>query len=299
MTNPKAQSFFRYFPVSERDRKWGLYTTSAGEARVSPGSPYPPCAHPKAYNLSWSNGRTLHDFAVIYIARGRGWFESREAPRRAVESGCALLLSPGAWHRYRPDPGTGWCEYWVCFDGETARGWLRHGFLPPGAQVVKVKREEPVLGLFTDILDAARRNPPALQQVLSAAASRLLAHIDSDRQSAAAGQAGPAEAAIQEAIRRMNTQIGAPLDLGGLARDLHVSYTWFRRAFLQRTGLSPHQYHLHLRLARARAVLAESALTVRQAAFEAGFESEQYFCRLFKSKTGLTPGAWRRRMRQG
>jgi transcriptional regulator GlxA family with amidase domain len=165
--------------------------------------------------------------------------------------------------------------------------------------VVKVKREEPVLGLFTDILEAARRNPPALQQVISAAAGRLLAHIDSDRQSSAAGQAGQAEAAIQEAIRRMNTQTGAPLDLGGLARDLHVSYTWFRRAFLQRTGLSPHQYHLHLRLARARAVLAESALTVRQAAFEAGFESEQYFCRLFKSKTGLTPGAWRQRMRQG
>jgi AraC-like DNA-binding protein len=95
----------------------------------------------------------------------------------------------------------------------------------------------------------------------------------------------------------MNTQTETPIDLKNLSAQLHVSYTWFRRSFLQHTGLSPHQYHLQLKIARARKLLSDSSLTIQQTAYQAGFESEQYFCRLFKNKTGLTPGQWREQTR--
>jgi transcriptional regulator GlxA family with amidase domain len=79
-----------------------------------------------------------------------------------------------------------------------------------------------------------------------------------------------------------------------LARGLGVSYSWFRRTFAHHTGLSPHQYRLQLKVGRARTLLRETALTVKEVAFRCGFESEQYFCRLFRRKTGLAPGEWRR-----
>jgi len=91
----------------------------------------------------------------------------------------------------------------------------------------------------------------------------------------------------------MNSQTEAPLDLQQLATELGVSYTWFRRAFLRHTGLSPYQYLLQLKVARARRLLTEPNMTIQQAATLSGFESEQYFCRLFKKKTGITPGQWR------
>jgi transcriptional regulator GlxA family with amidase domain len=47
-------------------------------------------------------------------------------------------------------------------------------------------------------------------------------------------------------------------------------------------------------MGRARALLSETALTVKEVAFRCGFESEHYFSRLFKRKTGLAPMAWRR-----
>jgi hypothetical protein len=59
--------------------------------------------------------------------------------------------------------------------------------------------------------------------------------------------------------------------------------------------MSPHQYQLQLRIGRARTLLSETTLAVKEIAFRSGFESEQYFCRLFKAKTGVSPGAWRRR----
>jgi AraC-like DNA-binding protein len=84
-----------------------------------------------------------------------------------------------------------------------------------------------------------------------------------------------------------------------LARRLGVGYTWFRRTFAHHQGLSPHQYRLQMRVGRARTLLSETTLTVKEVAFRCGFESEQYFCRLFRSKTGASPGAWRRDFARG
>ena len=84
------------------------------------------------------------------------------------------------------------------------------------------------------------------------------------------------------------------LPMATLARSLGVSYTWFRRMFTHHTGLSPHQYRIQIRLGRARALLGETSLTVKEVAYRCGFESEHYFSRLFRRKAGLTPGQWRR-----
>jgi AraC-like DNA-binding protein len=83
-----------------------------------------------------------------------------------------------------------------------------------------------------------------------------------------------------------------------LAQELKVSYSWFRHTFTAHTGLSPHQYLLELRLVRARSLLAETELSVKEIASQTGFEDELYFSRLFRQKLNLTPSQWRSRSRQ-
>jgi AraC-like DNA-binding protein len=211
-----------------------------------------------------------------------------------IGSGTVFLLHPGAWHRYRPDPSTGWSEHWVGCDGPVVRSLIRQGFFSPRRPVQQVRDEDLLLGAFTSLVDAIHAGRPALQQVAAGVTLYILALLYSALQP---GQAGPQRVsrAIHEAMRRMAdpAQILGPLPR--LARDLGVSYTWFRRAFAHHTGLSPHQYQLQLKIGRARTLLTETTLAIKEVAFRAGFESEQYFCRLFKSKTGVTPGAWRSR----
>ncbi|MGH8023900.1 MAG: helix-turn-helix domain-containing protein, partial [Limisphaerales bacterium] len=64
------------------------------------------------------------------------------------------------------------------------------------------------------------------------------------------------------------------------------------------TGLSPHQYLLELRLVRARSLLAETDLSIKEIALKTGFEDELYFSRLFRQKLNVTPTQWRNRSRQ-
>jgi AraC-like DNA-binding protein len=288
----RLQTFFRYFAVAERDRRWGLHLTTTGEAQIPPGFSYPPTGHPGTHQFDWEHGRVLHEYQVVYLSEGRGLLEiGRNAWR--VQAGSAFLLFPRVRHRYRPDPKTGWHEHWVGCDGPVVRGLVRNGFFSPRNPVVRVRDEDLLLGAYSSLLEVVHAGPPALQQVAAGLASYILALLYSSQQPAP-GRASDAAAALHEGLRQMADPQWEAVPLPQIARGLGVSYTWFRRLFTRHAGLSPHQYRLQLKVGRARRLLSDTKLTVKEIAFRSGFDSEQYFCRLFKRKTGLTPSEWRR-----
>ena len=289
--------FYRYFPVSRRDKQWGLYVTTAGETRVAPHTPYPPSGHPTGYSFDWQRGRILEVFALVYISSGRGTLESRPNFSASIEAGSAFLLFPNVWHRYAPDPQTGWHDYWIGFDGTMARGWLKHGFISPQNPVVRINVEDTVLATFTRVMQAIRENRPALQQILAGATANLLGLIYSAQQAQPAAETARAHE-IELALNRIQTQFGSALDMKSMALELGVSYSCFRHTFAAHTGLSPHQYLLEIRLVNARNLLADTECSVKEIAAQTGFEDEHYFSRLFRQKLNLTPSQWRSRSRR-
>ncbi len=287
-------SFHRYFPVSQRDRKWGLFVNTIGETRVPPHTSYPLAVHPKGYAFDWQQGRVLEGFALVYIAGGQGRFESEGKINLPVEPGNVFLLFPGVWHRYQPEARTGWHEFWIGFDGDTARNWQLNHFIAPAKPVFKINTEDTVLATFNRILQAARANRPALQQILAGAAANLVGLCYSAQQ--APPEAGdPGSNAIELAIARLEADLGRELDIKKLAQELGVSYSWFRTAFTMHTGLAPHQYVLEMRLVRARNLLVGTTLAVKEIAQQTGFQDEHYFSRLFRQKLKCTPSQWRER----
>ncbi|GAB3669515.1 helix-turn-helix domain-containing protein [Hymenobacter agri] len=77
------------------------------------------------------------------------------------------------------------------------------------------------------------------------------------------------------------------------ADALHVSPAYLSDMLRTLTGLTTQQ-HLHQALIeKAKRLLLTTSLTINETAFRLGFEYPQYFTRLFKSKTGLTPAAFR------
>jgi len=287
-------SFNRYFPISRRDRKWGLFVNTIGETRVPPHTPYPPVEHPKGYAFDWQQGRVLDSFALVYISGGRGSFESDGGVNVPIEAGSVFLLFPGVWHRYQPDPQTGWHEFWIGFDGGLARNWLKNKFISPAQPVFKINIEDTVLATFNRIIQSSRANRPALQQILAGAAANLVG-ICYSAQQAPPATGDPGSHAIELAIARLEGDLGREVDMKAMAQELGVSYSWFRTAFAMHTGLAPHQYLLEMRLVRARNLLVGTRLTVKEIAVQTGFQDEHYFSRLFRQKLNVTPSEWRNR----
>lgn len=77
------------------------------------------------------------------------------------------------------------------------------------------------------------------------------------------------------------------------ADALRVSPAYLSDMLRSLTGQNTQQ-HIHSALIeRAKQLLLSTSLTINETAFRLGFEYPQYFSRLFKSKTGQTPAAYR------
>lgn len=69
----------------------------------------------------------------------------------------------------------------------------------------------------------------------------------------------------------------------------------FKRRFQQATGMSPLDYIHTVRLEEAKQMLESGTLPIEAVAQEVGYQDSAFFSRLFRRKTGLTPGQYRRR----
>lgn len=79
--------------------------------------------------------------------------------------------------------------------------------------------------------------------------------------------------------------------LSGLAQ---LSPYHFAREFKRSFGVPPHRYHSNRRIERARALLANSKVSVAEVALEVGFSGSSAFAATFRRATGQTPTDYRR-----
>src|SRR5260370_33202718 len=106
------QDYFVYLPTQPADSIWGCVATAVGYTNVLPNKPYPPRQHPLDHYFNWNKGRVLRSFQIILISTGTGMFECDAfSGQQFVEPGTIMVLFPGIWHRYRPNPTTGWCAH--------------------------------------------------------------------------------------------------------------------------------------------------------------------------------------------
>jgi AraC-like DNA-binding protein len=270
---------------------------AAGFTRILPHTPYPPGRHPAGHHFDWSRGRVLEALQVVLISAGRGEFERHGAPRQGIEAGDAFMLFPGVWHRYRPDPATGWTESWVELSGETVDRLRRRKILSPRAPVLRNALAAGLEGSLEAVHARARQPAPGFDPELAARGLAVLATWTQ------AGLAARHETRLARAVaaaeRHFAENLAAPVNVAQLAQRLGVAYSHFRRAFKLHTGYAPWQYMLHLRLAQARRQLAASDATLDEIAGHLGFSSAFHLSAAFKRAYGTAPARWRQRFASG
>ncbi|HEX4086780.1 MAG TPA: AraC family transcriptional regulator [Chthoniobacteraceae bacterium] len=284
-----ASNYSRYLPPSPETVRWGLGLTGAGFASIPPGSSYPPRHHPADHDFDWEHGRVLEGLQVLLITRGGGELETAAMACMRVEAGMAFLILPGEWHRYRPDPATGWDESWIEIAGPVMDGLLESGTFSRGSII-----KPDALGMGLDeVFEAIHRRmlapPGGFEPELSAAALRVLAlcaRIDSTR-------VPHIRRAVRSAEQYLAAHHAEPVNMEALARRLGVAYSHFRRAFRKQTGFSPWQYVIRLRLSRARRLLAASDATLDDIAARVGFSTAFHLSLAFKRAYGQAPHYWR------
>lgn len=286
-------NYFKYLNISDTEEKWGFYITTVGYSRVDPNQRYPNNKeHPQSHSLDWNKGRILNGYYIIFISRGRGVFESAHTQPVTITEGTCFFLYPGVWHRYKPDPESGWEEYWIGFKGHYPDKLMNNVFFNASNPFIKAGLNRELLYLFQKVLETVRTSAAGYHQVTAGITLQVLgllnaASVKQDQLN------DPVRKLISKAQFILQETFDSPVNMEKLAKELPMSYSSFRKAFKKNTGVSPNQYLLDLRLNKAKDLLTSTALNINEVAHQTGFDSLFYFSKLFKKKNKVSPKSFR------
>ena len=292
-------NYYRYLPISKEDQNWGLSVLNTGCTSIKAGQEYPYRQHPSKYYFTWSKGRVLDEYQIIYIAGGKGVFESSSVAECVVHAGTVILLFPGEWHRFRPNRQTGWDEYWIGFSGEVADNLLRGRFFDRMGAVLSIGYSAEIVALFSGVIEQTKMERPGYQPFVSGMLVHLLGCVFSLHKQQSFSNADGVKYKMEQAIMLLRSKIDEAIDIHEIAEELHVSYAWFRKWFKLYTGLAPQQYVIQLKMEKAKVLLADSGNSIKGIAYQLRFEHPLYFSKLFKEKVGVSPDLYRKRCGMG
>lgn len=237
----------------------------------------------------------IHDgYAIGVILHGVERFDLRGASHRAP-FGHVVMVNPGEVH-------TG--------EGDDGGGWGYRMFYPPAGLLAKALRQlggqgtplfrSPVIhdtalaGQLAGLHRLLETDAPLMerQTAWALAAAHLIgrfAHVrppdlrpDDDRQH---------NRAVALARDYLEDNFPRQVTMTDLARLTGLSTFHLIRVFRRAHGLPPHAYLNHIRLVRARRMLAQGE-PIAQAALNAGFADQSHLTRRFKAAWGITPGRY-------
>lgn len=285
----------KYLIVNETDLLWGLTVNSVGYQPISSNSQYPPSNHPTRYLFSTDKGRILDEYQLLYITKGSGTFFSKSGGKiksQRIKAGHMFLLFPGEWHSYMPDRETGWNEYWIGFKGINIDNRIANGFFNKQSPILNVGINSEIVQLYQEAVKVATEQRSGFQQMLAGIVNHLLGlaySLDKNftlGSSETASRINRAKIIISENLKTVKPQ--------EIAQKLNMSYSSFRKIFKEYTGFAPAQYIQEMKIQKAKELLTNSTVPVKEVAYMLGFDNQEYFFTAFKNKTKSTPTKYRR-----
>lgn len=286
-------NYFKYLNVGALEERWGFYITTVGHSLISPNQNYPNNEnHPQNHSFSWNKGRILNAYYLIFISNGHGIFESALTEPTSITAGTCFFLYQDVWHRYKPHSNSGWEEYWIGFKGKFADELMNKGFFSSARPFINVGVNADVLSLLHSLIAAVRSSYAGYNQVIAGITLQILGILNAVSMQQE-HRNDPTAQLITTAKFMLEKSLDKPIDMEKLVRELPMGYSKFRKAFKERTGESPNQYHLNLRLNRAKGLLTSTILNINEVASQTGFDSIFHFSKIFKMKIGMSPKSFR------
>jgi AraC-like DNA-binding protein len=94
---------------------------------------------------------------------------------------------------------------------------------------------------------------------------------------------------IKRALNYIEDHPSMSVPLAELARQAHLSDSYFKRVFKQHTGMPPIEYVIQRRIELAKQRLRGTDTPITRVAMDLGFATSQHFATVFKRITGKTP----------
>jgi AraC-like DNA-binding protein len=239
----------------------------------------------------------LNDFDLWLVWDGRGRMRLRDGREVELRAGTCVWARPGGVYEAEHDPqrrlGVTACH----FDLLNPRGQRIAASRWPRREVFDVAP----LGY----VEATMQRVVALYQAGAVAvAAALLRGVLMDLTGHGGlveagndnvGERGRHRTALEQLAAAIREEPGRDWTVAALAKQCHVSPDHFRDLFRHQIGSAPQTFIVDQRIRRAKQLLEESDVSVKEIAAALGYSDVFFFSRQFTQKTGQTPTGYRAR----
>ena len=219
------------------------------------------------------------NYYLQLVLGGEALFDSRKVGR-----GDFFLMKPGAPHWLTVTSKESFEQYWFEVGGEDAGGLFTKVF---GDKVI-LSGTNAVEGLCPALHKAVysrRDSSLGFLGLFLTALSKL-----TDGRSTENDSAGQYVFRAMEFLR-MNCK--EKVTASDAAAEVGLSEKYLCRLFREKTGTTPTGFLRTCRLSQAKALLADTDLSISEVAAAVGFDDQPYFSRFFKECCGISPSGFR------
>lgn len=258
--------------------------------------------------------RTFGVYDLLVVTKGM-LYMTEEQTEYEISPGKMLILEAGRTHYGHRACSEHTEIYWVHFiHGQSAKHIRREDipwasllskgttedeepssqqrmYLPKFASV-DVQTVEPMLRGLNDTHNRLNGENALQLHLLQA---RLFAVLQAD--CVRTNEPEPSVRLAQAAAAYLNEHWREPFERAALEEALHFQSSYIARCMKRHIGKTPLQYVLHLRLEEAKKLLGGTVLGISEIAERVGIRDSNYMTRLFTAKLGMTPGAYRQKLR--
>ncbi len=163
---------------------------------------------------------------------------------------------------------------------------------------ISAETSEEILKLFGQIAEELERVREGNEYITKIYLLRIINHIKSrDEEIYVYGKKLKGSKLFQAVAKYIYSNVST-VDIQILCRVFHYQEDYYNRLIKKNTGLTYSEYIQEMRLDRAKNLLINTELSVKNIMEYLGYSSHTFFYRRFKEKTGFTPLEYRRHYRK-
>ena len=204
-----------------------------------------------------------------------------------VESGACLLISPKKPHFYK-GIGDSWTMNGVTFSGPAAEKLVRStGF--PLDEVFYPYRIHFISSMLDKIKAEMERREQNWSRVVSLVLEEFFIKLSRYAKDDYTRFTSDHSHVLREVRAEVHERMVEHWSIEQMARLANLSTSRFAALFKSEFDVSPTEDLIRQRIDRAKTLLSNAKISVKEISVDCGFESVHYFHRAFKKRIGVTP----------
>jgi AraC-like DNA-binding protein len=232
-------------------------------------------------------------YILIYCLAGKGWIEVKGI-RKHLKANQMFIIPPKTPCSYGASATDPWTNYWLHFSGEHAPSYA-----PSLNQVIDIPpsdqaRIDDRLELFEEMLQNLEDYYAQAKVVYANICLKLFLSSVNYLDVYRSAKKDMENDLVKQVISYMKKNLHRNMRVTELAETCDCSASNLYKLFKANLGNSPQDFFIHLKMERARKLLSQSSLKVKDVALKLGYDDPYYFSRIFSRYVGLSPSNYRK-----